>query len=179
MCAYAAGTPIDVLLMPPFFQVKLDQGLQMLKLFKEHVSKTSILDDFLFYEVRQKTMQERRAKQQQFQKQAMLGNQKFQPLGFSQMTCFSLHLPGHLSPVLLQVWDGKAAGATVADEVDGVATANGKLRLQKPADSPVMSKEPTQVALGELKPVEENGVAAALTEKRVAVAPNGVVANGC
>lgn len=42
----------------------------MLKLFKEHASKTSILDDFLFYEVRQKTMQEKRAKQQQFLKQA-------------------------------------------------------------------------------------------------------------
>ncbi|XP_078430878.1 YTH domain-containing protein ECT2-like isoform X2 [Wolffia australiana] len=50
-------------------EIKLEQGLQMLKLFKEHVSKTSILDDFLFYEVRQKTMQERRAKQQQFLKQ--------------------------------------------------------------------------------------------------------------
>ena len=51
-------------------QVKLEQGLQMLKLFKEHVSKTSIMDDFLFYETRQKTMHERRVKQQQFQKQA-------------------------------------------------------------------------------------------------------------
>uniref|UniRef100_A0A1D1ZFG8 YTH domain-containing family protein n=1 Tax=Anthurium amnicola TaxID=1678845 RepID=A0A1D1ZFG8_9ARAE len=49
--------------------VKLEQGLQVLKLFKEHVSKTSILDDFQFYELRQKTMQEKRAKQQQFQKQ--------------------------------------------------------------------------------------------------------------
>uniref|UniRef100_A0A1D1XI96 YTH domain-containing family protein n=1 Tax=Anthurium amnicola TaxID=1678845 RepID=A0A1D1XI96_9ARAE len=54
-------------------EVRLEQGLQMLKLFKEHVSKTSILDDFLFYEARQKTMQERRAKQQQFQKQVWDG----------------------------------------------------------------------------------------------------------
>jgi len=51
-------------------QVKLEQGLQMLKLFKEHVSKTSILDDFGFYETRQKVMQEKRAKQQQLHKQA-------------------------------------------------------------------------------------------------------------
>ncbi|CAA6658572.1 unnamed protein product [Spirodela intermedia] len=55
-------------------EVKLEQGLQMLKLFKEHVSKTSILDDFLFYEVRQKTMQEKRAKQQQFLKQVSARN---------------------------------------------------------------------------------------------------------
>ena len=41
----------------------------MLKIFKEHVSKTSILDDFAFYESRQKLMQDKRVKQQQIQKQ--------------------------------------------------------------------------------------------------------------
>jgi hypothetical protein len=51
-------------------QVKLEQGLQMLKIFKEHVSKTSILDDFPFYENRQNLMQEKRAKQQLLQGQA-------------------------------------------------------------------------------------------------------------
>uniref|UniRef100_A0A0E0CVF0 YTH domain-containing family protein n=1 Tax=Oryza meridionalis TaxID=40149 RepID=A0A0E0CVF0_9ORYZ len=50
-------------------EVNLDQGIQMLKIFKEHVSKTSILDDFAFYENRQKLMQEKRVKQQQIQKQ--------------------------------------------------------------------------------------------------------------
>ena len=50
-------------------QIHLEQGLQMLKIFKEHVSKTSILDDFAFYESRQKLMQDKRAKQQQIQKQ--------------------------------------------------------------------------------------------------------------
>ncbi|CAN6297788.1 unnamed protein product [Urochloa humidicola] len=50
-------------------EVKLEQGLEMLKIFKEHVSKTSILDDFVFYENRQKLMQEKRAKQQSLQGQ--------------------------------------------------------------------------------------------------------------
>ncbi|KAK3150530.1 hypothetical protein QOZ80_3AG0234330 [Eleusine coracana subsp. coracana] len=50
-------------------EVHLEQGLQMLKIFKEHVSKTSILDDFTFYESRQKLMQEKRVKYQQIQKQ--------------------------------------------------------------------------------------------------------------
>lgn len=50
-------------------EVKLEQGLEMLKIFKEHVSKTSILDDFGFYENRQKLMQEKRAKQQLLQGQ--------------------------------------------------------------------------------------------------------------
>ncbi|XP_024200185.1 YTH domain-containing protein ECT2 isoform X3 [Rosa chinensis] len=51
-------------------EVKLEPGLKMIKIFKEHSSKTCILDDFGFYESRQKTIQEKKAKQQQqFQKQ--------------------------------------------------------------------------------------------------------------
>ncbi|XP_074570023.1 YTH domain-containing protein ECT4-like isoform X2 [Curcuma longa] len=54
-------------------EVKLEQGLELLKLFKEHVSKTSIVDDFSFYEARQKVMQERRTRQPHLQKKAMDG----------------------------------------------------------------------------------------------------------
>jgi hypothetical protein len=45
-------------------QVKLDQGLQVLKIFKDHVCKTSILDDFSFYDDREKIMQEKKSKRQ-------------------------------------------------------------------------------------------------------------------
>lgn len=55
-------------------EVKLEQGLEMLKIFKDHISKTSILDDFGFYENRQKLMQEKRAKQQLLQGQGSLDN---------------------------------------------------------------------------------------------------------
>ncbi|KAL3654865.1 hypothetical protein CASFOL_000651 [Castilleja foliolosa] len=51
-------------------EVKLEQGLQLLKIFKDHTSRQCILDDFDFYEDRQKKIQEKKAKQQQFQKQA-------------------------------------------------------------------------------------------------------------
>ncbi|GFQ07265.1 2-oxoisovalerate dehydrogenase subunit beta 1 mitochondrial [Phtheirospermum japonicum] len=51
-------------------EVKLEQGLQVLKIFKNHTSRQCILDDFDFYEDRQKKIQEKKAKQQQFQKQA-------------------------------------------------------------------------------------------------------------
>ncbi|KAG0477116.1 hypothetical protein HPP92_013957 [Vanilla planifolia] len=54
-------------------EVKLEQGLQMLKIFKEHVSKTSILDDFAFYEARQKALLEKRSRQQQHNKQIVDG----------------------------------------------------------------------------------------------------------
>ncbi|XP_030539919.1 YTH domain-containing protein ECT4 [Rhodamnia argentea] len=37
------------------------QGLEMLKIFKNHSLKTSLLDDFMYYENRQKMMQEERA----------------------------------------------------------------------------------------------------------------------
>ncbi|KAJ4851595.1 hypothetical protein Tsubulata_012427 [Turnera subulata] len=52
-------------------EVKLEKGLKMLKIFKDHSSKTCILDDFDFYEKRQKIVQEKKAKQQQFQKQVL------------------------------------------------------------------------------------------------------------
>ncbi|KAM1995080.1 hypothetical protein ACFX15_028175 [Malus domestica] len=54
-------------------EVKLEPGLKIIKIFKEHISKTCILDDFGFYEARQKTIQEKKAKQQQFQKQVWEG----------------------------------------------------------------------------------------------------------
>uniref|UniRef100_A0A0D9WVZ5 YTH domain-containing family protein n=1 Tax=Leersia perrieri TaxID=77586 RepID=A0A0D9WVZ5_9ORYZ len=49
-------------------EVKLEHGLQVLKIFKDHVCKTSLLDDFGFYDNREKMMQERKAKHQQLKK---------------------------------------------------------------------------------------------------------------
>ena len=45
-----------------WLQVKLEQGLQVLKIFKDHVFNTSILDDFGFYDNREKIMQERKSR---------------------------------------------------------------------------------------------------------------------
>uniref|UniRef100_A0A6N2LAT9 YTH domain-containing protein n=1 Tax=Salix viminalis TaxID=40686 RepID=A0A6N2LAT9_SALVM len=47
-----------------FLQVKLEQGIEMLSIFKNYETDMSILDDFDFYEDRQKAMQERKARQQ-------------------------------------------------------------------------------------------------------------------
>jgi len=41
--------------------VKLEQGLEMLKIFKNHDDDASILDDFDFYEEREKALQENKA----------------------------------------------------------------------------------------------------------------------
>ncbi|GAB2211188.1 hypothetical protein Droror1_Dr00016480 [Drosera rotundifolia] len=50
-------------------EVKLEQGIEVLKVFKLHSSKVSILDDFDFYEARERSMQERKAKKQVLLKQ--------------------------------------------------------------------------------------------------------------
>ncbi|KAB1213106.1 YTH domain-containing family protein 2 [Morella rubra] len=45
-------------------EVKLEQGIEMLNIFKNHETYMSILDDFDFYEEGQKAMEERKARQQ-------------------------------------------------------------------------------------------------------------------
>ncbi|XWS64617.1 hypothetical protein CRYUN_Cryun05aG0018500 [Craigia yunnanensis] len=50
-------------------EVNFEQGIQILKIFKDHSSKTCILDDFEFYEARQKIIQDKKAKHQLLQKQ--------------------------------------------------------------------------------------------------------------
>jgi len=46
-------------------QVKLEQGLKMLAIFKNHEAETSILEDFNFYEQREKAMLDDRQQQKQ------------------------------------------------------------------------------------------------------------------
>ena len=43
--------------------MKLEQGIEMLKIFKEYDAQTSILDDFEFYDEREKVLQERKTRQ--------------------------------------------------------------------------------------------------------------------
>ncbi|KAJ7525082.1 hypothetical protein O6H91_17G035500 [Diphasiastrum complanatum] len=44
-------------------EVKFEQGIEMLNIFKSYPLKTSILDDFQFYENRQKAMEDKRSRQ--------------------------------------------------------------------------------------------------------------------
>ncbi|XP_039021939.1 YTH domain-containing protein ECT1-like isoform X2 [Hibiscus syriacus] len=54
-------------------EVNFEQGVQILKIFKDHSSQTCILDDLEFYESRQKILQEKKAKCQLSQKQVSSG----------------------------------------------------------------------------------------------------------
>ncbi|KAL2534438.1 evolutionarily conserved C-terminal region 5 [Abeliophyllum distichum] len=44
-------------------EVKLEQGIEMLKIFKNHNAETSLLDDFTYYDEREKSLLERKVKQ--------------------------------------------------------------------------------------------------------------------
>ncbi|KAM7480823.1 hypothetical protein LguiB_005406 [Lonicera macranthoides] len=44
-------------------EVKLEEGIEMLKIFKEHEADTSIVDDFEFYNEREKVLHEKKARQ--------------------------------------------------------------------------------------------------------------------
>lgn len=125
-------------------EVKLEQGLQMLKLFKEHVSKTSILDDFLFYEARQKIMQERRAKQQQFQKHVWDGKPADESIAVERDGKPRSQKPPELVVLNKEAVQG-ALGERKQPEENGVAT--------------VLSEAQKVAKLGTEKRVVANGVA--------------------
>jgi len=44
-------------------QVNLEHGTKIIKIFKEYMSKTCILDDYKFYETRQKIIRDKKIKQ--------------------------------------------------------------------------------------------------------------------
>ncbi|CAA7406993.1 unnamed protein product [Spirodela intermedia] len=67
-------------------EVKLEQGLEMLNIFKNHEARMSILDDFDFYEERQKAMQERKAHQRQQQQQQQQQQVDSSPAQFPAMS---------------------------------------------------------------------------------------------
>jgi ribosomal protein S21 len=52
-------------------EVKFEKGVEILKIFKEYSSKTCILDDFGFYEGREKTILEKKAKEQSLAKEIL------------------------------------------------------------------------------------------------------------
>ncbi|KAG9156798.1 hypothetical protein Leryth_019491 [Lithospermum erythrorhizon] len=43
-------------------EIPFEKGLEMLKIFKTHASRTSLLDDFMYYENRQRILQEQKAR---------------------------------------------------------------------------------------------------------------------
>ncbi|XP_047338126.1 YTH domain-containing protein ECT4-like [Impatiens glandulifera] len=57
-------------------EVKLEQGIEILKIIKSHSSKTCILDDFGFYESRQKVILEKKAKQQLIKERIAIDNKE-------------------------------------------------------------------------------------------------------
>ncbi|XP_076910526.1 YTH domain-containing protein ECT4-like [Bidens hawaiensis] len=55
-------------------EVKLEAGNAMLKTFKDHESSTSLLDDFSYYDEKEKDVQEKRSKEREFTKNVPVVN---------------------------------------------------------------------------------------------------------
>ncbi|KAJ1433242.1 YTH domain [Sesbania bispinosa] len=91
-------------------EVKFEKGIQIIKIFKEHSSKTSILDDFGFYEAREKASQDRKSKEQQFPKQVNKA---------SELTFGTITLPKSLDATLMNesATAGAAEGKVNAEEL--------------------------------------------------------------
>ncbi|KAL7081635.1 hypothetical protein ACP275_14G051000 [Erythranthe tilingii] len=130
-------------------EVKLDQGLQVLKIFKDHTSKQCILDDFEFYEDRQKRIQEKKAKQQQFHKQVQVWEGK----PTEERTNGDLKSQNPSEPA-----------SNLVKEVTSAVQTNGEI---KAVENVVLSK--TGDVLKTVKPAD-------VAEKKVVA--NGI-ANGC
>jgi hypothetical protein len=163
-------------------EVMLDKGVEMLKIFKDYVSKTSILDDFVFYEGRQKAMQEKRARQQ-VQQQQRQGSQFRPGSEFNKL---------HPEDSTLKIQDGRTGEASVEDK-------DVKSRLQQSAETSVATstmdkknQEDGQNSQDNSAPSEERGISAGSGEawkttkssllKREAngdVAEKPVQTNGC
>ena len=79
-------------------QVKFEQGIKILKIFKEHSSKTCILDDFGFYEDREKMIQERKSKEQLLQKQVVC---KHLDEKSPHLTCYFKHFQPYIPICML------------------------------------------------------------------------------
>ncbi|KAJ8460692.1 hypothetical protein OPV22_033618 [Ensete ventricosum] len=113
-------------------EVKLEQGLQMLKIFKEHVSKTSVRDDFDFYENRQNFMQEKRVKQQ-LQKQIWTGKASHAPTEDEREGTNGKPSLQSVSVLTKESAQGSPGEINTPEELGVAAAAGASLKVLKPA----------------------------------------------
>ncbi|XP_037426122.1 YTH domain-containing protein ECT4-like isoform X6 [Triticum dicoccoides] len=153
--------------------INLEQGIQMLKIFKEHVSKTSILEDFAFYENRQKLMQEKRIKQQQIQKQVWDSRAPNPVAGEKQQELANgkpkVSLPNGVNGEKQQDAVNGKPKSPVANGVNGDAKVPAEKAAAAAPPAVTYAAKVAQTAAAEKKPVA--------TEKKPVVA-NGAVKTG-
>lgn len=146
-------------------EVNFEKGIQVIKIFKDHSSKTSILDDFEFYEDRQKKIQEKKAKQQHLKTQVLDGKTDNSVEKNDRIKDTSL---GKES--LQKSLDGTPQKELVGETPAKVIEANGKPRLL----------EQNGVSTKDVEETTEGAVNVVLSEKKVT--SNGVasgVASAC
>ncbi|KAJ9555410.1 hypothetical protein OSB04_010024 [Centaurea solstitialis] len=140
-------------------EVKLDQGLQMIKIFKEHSSKQCILDDFEFYEDRQKRIQEKKASNNSTKNRPVIQQLPKSPLMLIKLFFWMI---SEWIWCFLKAWEGKPA---IDEKKEAV-----KVEVLAPKS---LVNEANTTEVKPLDNVQENGDVA---EKTVVV--NGI-ASGC
>jgi hypothetical protein len=131
-------------------EVMLDKGVEMLKIFKDYVSKTSILDDFIFYEGRQKAMQEKRARQQVQQQRQ--GSQFRPGSEFNKL---------HPEESALKAQDGRTGEASVEDkDVKSRPQQSADLTSAATSTTDKNNQEDGQNSQDNLSSSEERGISA-------------------
>ncbi|TKY62911.1 YTH domain-containing family protein 2 [Spatholobus suberectus] len=95
-------------------EVKFEKGVEIVKIFKEHSCQTCILDDFGFYETREKATQEKKSKEQQIPKQVS------KP---SDLTFGTVTLPKSLDATLMN--ESATANAEGRMNAEGLLGGNG------------------------------------------------------
>ncbi|XP_062192017.1 YTH domain-containing protein ECT2-like isoform X2 [Phragmites australis] len=104
-------------------EVKLEQGLEMLKIFKNHDDDASILDDFDFYEEREKALQENKARLHQQHRPSSIVVEPKKPLAVP------TDLVGHITKSFAQaVRLGEAK--TVSPSAEKVSAGNSSIPVK-------------------------------------------------
>ncbi|CAH9106741.1 unnamed protein product [Cuscuta epithymum] len=119
-------------------EVRLEQGLQVLKIFKDHASKQCILDDFEFYEDRQKRIQEKKAKQL-FQKQVWEGkvtydNKEAANGEIKSQTSTEIEVKEETTAAPMNIGDSKSLETVAKSDVKGANKEVASVANSKSAD---------------------------------------------
>ncbi|KAH0934158.1 hypothetical protein HID58_011275, partial [Brassica napus] len=104
--------------------VKLEQGIEMLKIFKNYDGETSILDNFVFYEEREKVIQERKARRQPSLPSAV-GETEYKPASAALMTEFIKNMSKSFAQVV-HLEEGSKASTDATTTTIAVSSGHSK-----------------------------------------------------
>ncbi|XP_010276505.1 PREDICTED: uncharacterized protein LOC104611230 [Nelumbo nucifera] len=164
-------------------EINYRQGMEMLNIFKDYTLKTSILDDFMYYEERQKIMQEEKARLLTKSYDGSFFIPTFVPPSRTNVTV-DVPLKANITPT--KIYDANSSGKTVVTTNEQVplnsdTTNSSGIRNDNPKHEFEDSNDVTSgLKVGSLtiKPKEDNAEVSAVSVKAVEAEPVDVVTVG-